>query len=149
MPEHYTKKERLKRWRNYGVIPAFFPIVFASLCDLYLEYTLAQIISRHFLDFLLVTFAIAVSVFGAAMDLERDLSGKTRESYIVTSVLLGVISFAAYSFLYERDETENPYAMIAVRVAFVILAFIIVRKGFAVEGATASPFEKTENNKAS
>lgn len=132
----YTKSERLKRWRNYGVIPAFFPVGIAVLYDAYLEYTISQIIVRRFPDFILVIFAISVGVFSSALDLERGLEGKAREKFIFASALSGIFSCALYSFLYERAETKAAWWMIVFRIGVVVLSIYIIRAGFNLEEET-------------
>ncbi len=133
----YTRQERLKRWRNFGVIPAFVPTGLSVLFDLYLEYTFQQIISRHFLEFVLIVFAISASVFSAALDCERGLDGKIREHFIVSSVALAVLSLTAYAFLYERGTPKKSWVPCAFRVGFLVAVTIITRVGFRLEEASA------------
>lgn len=142
MQGHYSREERLIRWRNWGVIPAFIPIFIAVLCDIYLEYTVAQIISRHFPDFLLVVFAVSVGVFSAALDLERGLEGITREHYIASSGLLALLSFATYFFLYDRSEPSSQLRVNSIRLIFVVCAIVIVRKGFRLEETVEDQSQK-------
>lgn len=133
----YTTAERLKRWRNYGVIPAFIPVVIATLYDAYLEYTLSQIVVRRFPDFILVVFAISVGVFSSAIDLERGLEGKIREKFIAASAVSGILSLALYSFLYEREDPKATWLKIVFRIVIVLLSIYIIRTGFNVEEKTA------------
>lgn len=133
----YTTAERLKRWRNFGVIPAFIPVVIAVLYDAYLGYTFSQIVVRRFPDFILVVFAISVGVFSSANDLERGLEGKVREKFMASSAISAVLSFALYSFLYEREDPQAAGWMIAFRIGIVLLSIYIIRVGFNVEEETA------------
>lgn len=137
----YTRQERLKRWRNFGVIPAFVPTGFAVIFDLYLEYTIQQIISRHFLEFVLIVFAISVSVFSAALDRERGLDGASREQFIIYSIVLVGLSLAVYAFLYERGTPRNPWILNIFRTGFVVAAIVITCVGFRLEETSAEPTE--------
>lgn len=132
MKNQYTPKERAWRWIKFGVLPSFIPLILAILYDIYLEFNLSQIISRHFLDLILVVFAISVSIIGSAMDLNNSVDGKTKERYAYNSVILCIICFAFYSFLYNKDE-GNLIFMIILRIGFCFTALKIVHNGFKLE----------------
>lgn len=129
----YTQKERLKRWRNFGVIPAFIPTGLAVLFDFYLGYTFRQIVSRHFLEFVLIVFAISVSVFSTALDWERGLDGTSREHFILCSVILMLLSLVVYAFLYERGTPREPWIPNLFRAGFVVAVIAIIRIGVRLE----------------
>ena len=143
MENKYRPKEKAWRWIKYGVVPSFFPIILAILYDIYLEYTISQIISRHFLDLILIVFAISVSIWGNATDLNNNIDSKKREKYTYTSVVLCLVCFAFYGFLYNKD-TGNLSFMIILRIGFIISAILIVDNGFHLESEESSE-QETEN----
>lgn len=132
MKDHYTSKEKAWRWIKFGVLPAFIPLILAIIYDIYLEFTFAQIISRHFLDLILIVFTIAVSIIGSAMDLNNNVDNKVKEKYAYTSIILCIICFAFYSFLYNKDD-GNMIFMTILRISFCLTTFKIIRNGFKLE----------------
>lgn len=70
MNKQYTNKGRAVRWAFYTVFPSIFTYVAACIYDILLNYTLEQALSRHFLEFILMVFAIAFSLFGIAQNKE-------------------------------------------------------------------------------
>lgn len=132
MENQYTPNERAWRWIKFGVLPSFIPLILAIIYDIYLEFTFWQIISRHFLDLILVVFAIAVSIFGSAMDLNNTIGPKTKERYAYNSFILCMVCFAFYSFLYNKDDGNMPL-MFILRVGFCFTAIKIIHNGFKLE----------------
>jgi len=138
MDEHYTKKERSWRWVFYAVFPAIFSFILAFIYDLCLEYDLLQAFSRHFLEFILMIFAIAISIFDSSMNIENKLTKKTKEKYAGTSVLCCFFCLVFYGFLYNESISENEIATLILRILFIILTILIICVGFH--------FQKIEEN---
>lgn len=67
----FKRSYHARRWIKLGVLPSFIPIILVVLFDFRLGYTFKNIINRHILDFLLVIFAISVSIFSSAMVLYK------------------------------------------------------------------------------
>ncbi len=138
MDEHYTKEERSWRWVFYAVFPAVFSFALAFIYDLCLQYDLLQAFSRHFLEFILMIFAISISIFDAAMNIENKITKKTKEKYAGVAVICCFFCLVFYGFLYNETISENVTATTILRILFVILTTIIIYAGFR--------FQKTEEN---
>jgi hypothetical protein len=142
----YTKEEKIKRWLRFGVFPSFFPVMLAIAFDFIASnfniITTFSMLSNHFLDVILVSFAIAVGVYSSASDLERNLDAKQRENYGYEAIAWGFISIAFYSVLYvfrEKLPTGAKYIIFAI---FLLVARADVELGKRIENDTP------ENTKA-
>lgn len=141
MDEHYTKKERSWRWVFYAVLPAIFSFSLAFIYDLFLEYELSQAFSRHFLEFILMIFAIAISILDSAMNVENKLTKKTKEKYSGASVICCFFCLVFYGFLYNETISENKTATLILRILFFILTTCIIYVGFRFQ-----QIEENHNN---
>ena len=105
----YTKEEKISRWIRLGVLPSFFPVLLAILFDFIASNfdigSTFSMLSDHFLDVILVSFAIVVGVYSSASDLERNLDAKAREKFEYKAIKWGLISVAFYSVLYVFQNT--------------------------------------------
>lgn len=136
----YTKKEKISRWLNYGVAPCFFPVALAIIFDFiasnFSVRTTFIMLSDHFLDIILVSFALAVSIYSSAADLERDIDPKERENYTFMAIVYGVISIIAFSVLYFRQETLPDGAKYIVFALFLVSAKFDIDLGKKIEIST-------------
>lgn len=141
MDEHYTKNERSWRWVFYAVLPAIFSFSLAFIYDLCLKYELSQAFSRHFLEFILMIFAIAISILDSAMNVENKFTKKTKEKYSGVSVLCCFFCLVFYGFLYNETISENEIATLVLRILFFILTTFIICVGFRFQ-----QIEENHNN---
>lgn len=140
--ESYTDRERAWRWIFYTALPSVFTYVLACIYDYILGYTLLQSLSNHFLEFILMVFAISFSIYGSAANIERKIKKKTKEIYTGLSVVCCFACLVFYGFLYymstiDSDESKTPIidsnVALFIRVVFVILATIVIYAGFCFE----------------
>lgn len=141
----YTTPKRVRLWLIWGVAPTFVAILLLIFGDMWVGYTFIQATSRHILDFCLTIFTITVSVFSAAMDEERQIEQSKRFSSAKSSAVLGIFCAFIYAFLYYRklviekgmdDYTPQPLLIFA-HIAFIIIAWLVIRAGIMLEKATA------------
>lgn len=142
-----TTPRRVKFWLLGGVLPTFVTLAVVVFCDMWVGYTLLQALSNHFLDFCLASFTLAVSIFGAALDLERQIEEDKRLFVIFASAFLWFLGSFLFLILYLRkihiekqmeDFTSRPL-LVAVHVAVVIVAFLVIQTGIFLEQETNSP----------
>lgn len=107
MKEHYSNKARAFRWFFYTALPSIFTYMLACIYDLILGFTMIQSLEKHFLEFILMVFAIAISIFGSAMNIERKITSLMKEIYVGLSVLCCFICLVFYGFLYYSYNQSN------------------------------------------
>ncbi|MBD5525770.1 MAG: hypothetical protein HDR04_15395 [Lachnospiraceae bacterium] len=107
MEEHYSNKVRAFRWFFYTALPSIFTYMLACIYDLILGFTIIQSLEKHFLEFILMVFAIAISIFGSAMNIERKITPLMKEIYVGLSVLCCFICLVFYGFLYYSNNQSN------------------------------------------
>lgn len=143
--ECYTDRERAWRWIFYTALPSVFTYVLACIYDFILGYTIIQSLSNHFLEFILMVFAISFSIYGSAANIERKIKKKTKEKFTGISVICCFACLVFYGFLYylstiESDDSKttiiDPKAAIIIRILFVLLATIVIYAGFYFEANT-------------
>lgn len=135
----YKKSYKARRWIKFGVIPSFMPIILVIIYDIFLGYTFKNIINRHLLDFILVVFAVAVSVFSSAIDLHKSINSNENkekgENYILFSLAVGIWCSAFFTLLYDRLKPEDGLSLRKIIFCFVqiTITFLIVYKGMRTE----------------
>jgi len=135
----YQSSYKARRWIKFAVIPSFIPIVFVIIYDTILGYNFKNIINRHLIDFILVVFAVAVSVFGTAIDLHKKIRSETdeekSENYVLFSLAVGLWCTAFFTFLYDKLKPEDnlSFKKIIFCLVQIGITFIIVYKGMQAE----------------
>lgn len=144
----YTKEEKISRWIRLGVLPSFFPVLLAILFDFIASNfdigSTFSMLSDHFLDVILVSFAIVVGVYSSASDLERNLDAKAREKFEYKAIKWGLISVAFYSVLYVFQNTLPVLAKYIFFAIFLWVAWADIELGKEIENAT--PDTATSNS---
>lgn len=135
----YRNSYKARRWLKLGVMPSFLPIASVVLYDIYLGYSFKNIVNRHLLDFILVIFAISVSVFSSAMVLyKKTKSQKTTEkieNYIIYAITIGLICTGAFTLLYDQIKPDDNLSTrkSIFCLALIIMNIILVYKGMCTE----------------
>lgn len=154
--EQYTRNGRACRWIYYTAGPSIFTYILACAYDLILGYKITQSLSNHFLEFILMVFAISFGIYGAVSNVERNIKGKVKEIYGNISLVCCFACLAFYGFLYYWSNMESfdnksagidSKATIVVRIFFVILAIIIIVAGFYFEWNAEEAFSCNAPNK--
>lgn len=128
-----------RRWIKLGVLPSFLPILLVVLFDLRLGYTPKNIINRHILDFILIIFAIAVSVFSSSMILYKKSKSmkntEKAENHLLCSVLIGLVCSIYFAIQYDEINVEDPlsFGRIFICIMQIIITFLLIYKGMQVE----------------
>lgn len=135
----FKRSYHVRRWIRLGVLPSFLPIALVVLFDFRLGYTLKNIINRHILDFLLVIFAISVSVFSSAMILYKKSKSmkntEKAENHIISSVLIGFGCSIYFAIQYDKITPEDTLTLerIIICLIQIIITFLIIYKGMQTE----------------
>jgi len=135
----YKRSYHARRWIRLGVLPSFIPIALVVLFDFRLGYTLKNIINRHLLDFLLVIFAICVSVFSSAMILYKKSKSmkntEKAETHIFSSVLIGFGCSIYFAINYDKITLNDPLTLerIIICIIQIVITFLIIYKGMQTE----------------
>lgn len=128
-----------RRWIKLGVLPSFLPIALVILFDLRLGYTFKNIINRHILDFLLIIFAIAVSVFSSAMILYKKSKSmkntEKAENHILFSVFIGLGCAIYFAIQYDEINQEDFLSLERIFICIIQIAitFLLIYKGMQTE----------------
>lgn len=133
MEDQYSNLARALRWIFYTALPSIFTYILACIYDLILGFTILQSISNHFLEFILMIFAISTSIFGSAMNIERKVSSKIKEIIVGLSVLCCFICLVFYGFLYYPSEIRDKKVVHFMQIVFAIIALFIMCLGFIFE----------------
>jgi len=136
----YSKKQRINRWLRYGVYPSFFPVLLAIcydfiITDLNFLNTL-HTIGNHFLDIMLVAFAIAVGVLSSATDRERNIDEDEREKLVYSAFVLTLLSIVFYGALYIKQEDFSYTVKYFVFTLFLFVARSDIKLGKKIENST-------------
>lgn len=133
----YKRSYQARRWIKFGVLPSFLPIASVVIYDIYLGYTLKNIINRHLLDFLLIIFAISVSVFSSAMILHEinKKNNEKSENSIGFSILIGFFCSGFFALLYDQIDKDDPLSFRKVMFCLlqVAITFFIIYNGMKTE----------------
>lgn len=135
----YKRSYNARRWIKLGVLPSFLPIVLVILYDTYLGYTFKNIINRHLLDFLLIIFALCVSVFSSAMILYKGTKLKEKvekvENHILLSITIGLFCSVFFTLLYDEISPEDNFSWkkIIFCLVQILMTFLIIYKGMRTE----------------
>lgn len=146
MEDQYSNLERALRWIFYTALPSIFTYILACIYDLILGFTMEQSISNHFLEFILMIFAISISIFGSAMNIERKISSKMKEISVGISVICCFICLVFYGFLY-NPSTNNLKAVHIMQIVFAVIALIMMCFGFIFELKSDDVNSKNQNIK--
>lgn len=133
----YKRSYQARRWIKFGVLPSFLPIASVVIYDIYLGYTMKNIINRHILDFLLIVFAITVSVFSSAMILYKinKENNEKSENSIGFSILIGFFCSGFFALLYDQINKDDPLSCRKVLFCLlqVAITVFIIYKGMKTE----------------
>ena len=135
----YLKSRQARRWIKYAVLPSFIPIIFIVAYDIILGCTLANIVNKHLVDFILIVFAITVSVYGSAKMLNKkaksDVDEEKSDNYILCSLLVGAWCTAFFTFLYDKLKPEDSLSNKKILFCFVqiVITIFIVYIGMKTE----------------
>lgn len=133
------KEMIISNWFFYGVLFSLFPVFIAIAIDWYFNFTFLQIFERHFLDFVLVTFAIGVNLHSLA---EGQKIGTNPQKMAFISVLVCAIYYSlSYGLstaknlgvLSSEEFVANKYAVWVVRVLILIFCCSIIYAGSKLE----------------
>ena len=142
----YKRSYQARRWIKFGVLPSFLPIASVVIYDIYLGYTINNIINRHLLDFLLIVFAITVSVFSSAMILYKNnkQNNEKSENSIGFSMLIGFFCSGFFALLYDQIDKDDPLSFRKVMFCLlqVAITFFIIYKGMKTEEELENITEK-------
>lgn len=133
MEERYSNKVRASRWFFYTALPSIFTYMLACIYDLILGFTIIQSLEKHFLEFILMVFAIAISIFGSAMNIERKITPIMKEIYVGVSVFCCFICLVFYGFLYYPSGSKKENIITILHIVFVIIALLIICLGIIFE----------------
>ena len=135
----YKNSRHVRRWIKHAVIPSFIPILFIVAYDTILGCTLANIVNKHLVDFILIVFAIAVSVYSSAKMLNKkvksDIDEEKSDNYVLCSLLVGIWCTGFFTFLYDKLKPEDSlsYKKIVFCCVQIIITFFIVYIGMKTE----------------
>lgn len=135
----YKRSYQARRWIKFAVVPSFIPIMFVVIYDTILGYNLKNIVNRHLIDFILVVFAVAVSVFGSAIDLHKkmksDKDEEKSENYVLFSLAVGLWCTAFFTFLYDKLKPEDSLSFRKIIFCLIQIGvtYLIVYKGMQTE----------------
>lgn len=135
----FKESQQVRLWIKYAVIPSFIPIILIVIYDIILGCTIANIVNKHLVDFLLVVFAITVSVYGAVKELNRKarpekvsseidgekIDGEKIDNYALCSIAVGVWCTAFFTFLYDKLKPEDNLSF--KKIIFCLVQIMITR----------------------
>lgn len=134
----------MRRWIKLGVVPSFIPIILVVLYDIYLGYNIKNIINRHLLDFLLIIFAIAVSVFSSAMILYKNIKSNNNsekaENHIMVAMAIGLFCSVFFTLLYDRIKQDDNLTVrkILFCIVQIVITVFLIYKGMQTEAGLES-----------
>lgn len=135
----FHESRQVRRWIKYAVIPSFIPILFIVAYDIILGCTLANIVNKHLVDFILIVFAIAVSVYSSAKILNKkvksDIDEEKSDNYVLCSLLVGIWCTGFFTFLYDKLKPEDSLSYKKIIFCFVqiIITIFIIYIGMKTE----------------
>ena len=135
----YKNSRQARRWIKYAVIPSFIPILFIVVYGIILGCTLANIVNKHLVDFILIVFSISVSVYSSANMLKKkvrsDIDEERSDNYIFCSLLVGLWCTGFFTFLYDKMKPEDSLSYKKIVFCFVqiIITIFIVYIGMKTE----------------
>lgn len=135
----YKRSRQVRHWIKYTIVPSFIPIVLIVGFDIILGYTIKNIINRHLVDFILIVFAIAVSVYGSSKTLNKkansDDEKEKSDNFVLWSEAVGIWCTALFSFLYDKLKPEDSLTLKKIIFCFVqiIITYFIIYKGMQTE----------------
>lgn len=136
----YSKEQRISRWLRYGVYPSFLPVLLAICYDfIATDFNILntfQTLGNHFLDIMLVAFAIAVSVLSSVTDRERNIDENEREKLEYFAFALTLLSIVFYGVLYIKQNTFTYVVKYIVFVLFLFVAHSDIKLGKQIENST-------------
>lgn len=133
MKKAYTNKGRALRWAYYTTFPSILTYIVACVYDIILDYTLKQALTRHFLEFILMVFAIAFSLYGLTQNKEVSLLSGSKEFYSNISTACCIVCFIFYGFFSYPSSKDKPIIVTVLYVIFVLFACIIIVCGYLFE----------------
>lgn len=134
----YKESRQARHWIKYTVIPSFVPIILVIIYDIVIGYTVRNIINRHLLDFILVSFALAVNVF----DISRVFNKKTKsenddeksDNISLVALVIGLWCVCIFTFLYDsigQNDTISEWKI------FICLVQVLMSCGIVYSGMKA------------
>lgn len=129
----YTNIGRAWRWTYYTTFPSILTYVVACFYDLFLDYTFKQALARHFLEFILMVFAIAFSLYGLTQNKEINLISDSKEVYSNISTACCFLCFIFYGFFSHPSSKDKPIIMFILYIVFILFACVITGCGFRFE----------------
>lgn len=133
MKKQYSNLAHALRWICYTALPSIFTYILACIYDLILGFTILQSISNHFLEFILMIFAISISIYSSAMNIERKVSSTIKEISAGISVICCFICLVFYGFLYHPSSNNNLKAVHIIQIVFAGIALLVICLGFVFE----------------
>lgn len=135
----FRKSRRVRNWIKYAVIPSFVPIMFIVAYDIILGCNLANIVNKHLVDFILIIFAITVSVYGSAKILNKkeksDIDEEKSDNYVFFSLVVGSWCTGFFTFLYDKLKPEDSLSFKKIIFCFVqiFITIFIIYIGMLIE----------------
>lgn len=133
MKKAYTNIGRAWRWTYYTTFPSILTYIVACVYDLFLDYTLKQALTRHFLEFILMVFAIAFSLYGLTQNKEVILISDSKEVYSNISTACCILCFIFYGFFSHPSSKDKPIIVTILYIVFILFACVITGCGFRFE----------------
>lgn len=135
----YQESRQARYWIKYSVIPSFIPVILIVAYDCILGCDLVNIINRHLVDFILVVFAVVVSVYCSANELKKKMKSDSAEeksdNYVLFSLLAGIWCTAFFTFFYDRLKPEESLSCEKIGFCFaqIFLTYLVFYFGMKTE----------------
>lgn len=78
-------------------------------------------------------FAISISIYSSAMNIERKVSSTIKEISAGISVICCFICLVFYGFLYHPSSNNNLKAVHIIQIVFAGIALLVICLGFVFE----------------
>lgn len=149
MEEKFSKKDRADLWLMYTVVPALLPYILAVIYDLTLGFTLFQALDKHFLELIMMVFAISAAILGAIIEPTQQINSVKRAKNVWISVICCLVCLAFYGFLYNPGKAKSQQVIIVLQLVFALISGLIIRYGYKFECTLDSDNCKYENEEIS
>ncbi len=140
-----SNKDCAHLWLIFTVSPAFLSYILAVMYDLVSGYNFIQALENHFLEFIMMVFAISFAILGAVVEPTKTLDPYDRAKHIGVSILCCVICIAFYSFLYDPGKNKSVIAIRVLQGVFALISVGIICYGYKFQSTPDSYNCKCEN----
>ena len=137
----YSKKEIRNRYLFFIVALPFFPIIFTTIFDISIGYSIPQSISNHFSDFYIIVFTTAISVINAVLGIYTLLTKKDKEKYAWHAIIAALCAMSIYIFSYTNKSSILPSAAWALYFANWVVLIWEINIGLKVAQSNNPDYE--------